>query len=343
MLKIMKDSIQKTYMFGTDLANTDSVLNIAYGVDKNFMFGAAISMQSICDYNSTLNLKFHIFTDYIDDEYLARAELFSKKSNVHLSIYVVSQDFVKIFPSVKQWSHATFFRFLAFEKLSYICDRVLYIDADVICKDDILSLNELNFDSEKYVAVVKDNAYMQGKPAERLNVPGLAGNYFNAGVIYLNLSEWKRRGFIHKAISMLNDDPNHMKYKCLDQDILNILFFGGCIYLNNAFNQLYGIDYDLRNKSGSEYLKSIKSDTKLIHYVGITKPWHTWATYPSGKFFRDAYNHSAWFDIPLLDASGEKQYKVRFRHSFKKRLISQSIIYYIKYQTVKVLNKLGSK
>lgn len=49
----MKDSIQKTYMFGTDLANTDSVLNIAYGVDKNFMFGAAISMQSICDYNST--------------------------------------------------------------------------------------------------------------------------------------------------------------------------------------------------------------------------------------------------------------------------------------------------
>ncbi|MDD0534459.1 hypothetical protein PS000_23990, partial [Shigella sonnei] len=30
-------------------------------------------------------------------------------------------------------------------------------------------------------------------------------------------------GFIHKIIAMLASDPQHTKYKCLDQDILNIL------------------------------------------------------------------------------------------------------------------------
>lgn len=30
--------------------------------------------------------------------------------------------------------------------------------------------------------------------------------------------------FMNKAIAMLASDPQHTKYKCLDQDILNILF-----------------------------------------------------------------------------------------------------------------------
>lgn len=37
--------------------------------------------------------------------------------------------------------------------------------------------------------------------------------------------------FMNKAIAMLASDPQHTKYKCLDQDILNILFFGHCILL----------------------------------------------------------------------------------------------------------------
>lgn len=113
---------------------------------------------------------------------------------------------------------------------------------------------------------------MQEKPAKRLAIEGLPGNYFNAGVVYLQLEAWAKNDFMNKAIAMLASDPQHTKYKCLDQDILNILFFGHCIFISGDYDCFYGIDYELKNKSDEDYKKTITDDTKLIHYVGVTKP-----------------------------------------------------------------------
>ena len=43
-------------------------LNIAYGVDKNFLFGACISVTSILENNKNVPLAFHIFSDYSDED-----------------------------------------------------------------------------------------------------------------------------------------------------------------------------------------------------------------------------------------------------------------------------------
>lgn len=220
-----------------------------------------------------------------------------------------------------------------------MCENVLYIDADIICKGELRELLDIQFDSNMFAAVVKDNAYMQGKPATRLNVKGLPGNYFNAGMIYLSLVEWKSNSFSGKAIEMLADDPEHKKYKCLDQDILNILFLGHCIYFDGGFNTLYGIDYELKNQRDDDYLKFITDDTRLIHYVGVTKPWHVWADYPCQRFFFEAFKKSSWHDKDLFPATDEMQFKVRYRHDWKKRNILSFLKYYLKYQIGNVLNK----
>ncbi len=43
-------------------------LDIAYGTDKNFLFGCGISIASILKYNEGSRLCFHIFTDYFGDD-----------------------------------------------------------------------------------------------------------------------------------------------------------------------------------------------------------------------------------------------------------------------------------
>ncbi|EHH7865808.1 lipopolysaccharide 1,3-galactosyltransferase, partial [Escherichia coli] len=43
-------------------------LDIAYGTDKNFLFGCGISIASILNYNEGSRLCFHIFTDYFGDD-----------------------------------------------------------------------------------------------------------------------------------------------------------------------------------------------------------------------------------------------------------------------------------
>ncbi len=227
--------------------------------------------------------------------------------------------------------------------MSETIENLLYIDADVICKGSLAGLLDINFDEDKFAAVIKDVPFMQEKPAKRLAIEGLPGNYFNAGVVYLQLEAWAKNDFMNKAIAMLASDPQHTKYKCLDQDILNILFFGHCIFISGDYDCFYGIDYELKNKSDEDYKKTITDDTKLIHYVGVTKPWNDWTNYPCQKYFNEAYQASCWNDVAFIPATNEKQYQVKSRHLKRNGNIASSFYYFILYYSKKIARKHFSK
>lgn len=52
-MDLLAESITEVAVSG-EIANTDRVLNIAYGIDRNFLFGAAVSMQSVVMHNPDL-------------------------------------------------------------------------------------------------------------------------------------------------------------------------------------------------------------------------------------------------------------------------------------------------
>lgn len=56
-MDLLAESITEVAVSG-EIANTDRVLNIAYGIDRNFLFGAAVSMQSVVSITRTLRLSF---------------------------------------------------------------------------------------------------------------------------------------------------------------------------------------------------------------------------------------------------------------------------------------------
>lgn len=202
-MDLLAESITEVAVSG-EIANTDRVLNIAYGIDRNFLFGAAVSMQSVVMHNPDLAVKFHLFTDYIDEDYLQRVNAFtSKNANVEVRIYKVSSAFIDIFPSLKQWSYATFFRLVAFQYLSETIENLLYIDADVICKGSLAGLLDINFDGDKFAAVIKDVPFMQEKPAKRLAIEGLPGNYLNVDRVALSASHATTAGYIILFPSLL--------------------------------------------------------------------------------------------------------------------------------------------
>ena len=53
-MDLLAESITEVAVSG-EIANTDRVLNIAYGIDRNFLFGAAVSMQSVVMHNPRLS------------------------------------------------------------------------------------------------------------------------------------------------------------------------------------------------------------------------------------------------------------------------------------------------
>ncbi|WP_251287847.1 glycosyltransferase family 8 protein [Escherichia coli] len=102
-------------------------------------------------------------------------------------------------------------RLFAFPLLGLTLDRLFYLDADVVCKGDISQLLHLGLNGA-VAAVVKDVEPMQEKAVSRLSDPELLGQYFNSGVVYLDLKKWADAKLTEKALSILASKDNVYKY-----------------------------------------------------------------------------------------------------------------------------------
>lgn len=325
--------ITNTYIFGGFAQVKNKKLNIAYGVDRNFLFGAGISMTSVLINNTDVDVNFYIVTDYIDDDYLESVERLTQMYSTKVTILVFDNEAFRHLPSTKSWTYAMYYRYFAFEYLSATLSSVLYLDADVICKGSLREFTAINFQSE-YAAVINDLDEVRLKSGNRLSLPELSTGYFNSGVVFANLDIWREKKMLTKAFSILKEHHQYLLY--FDQDVLNILFVGNVILLRRDFNCIYAVDQELKNESGESYRNYITDDTVLIHYVGVTKPWHIWAKYPVSKFFIYAYKKSPWANKSLLNANSARLYKRKSRHERIQRKYVCSILSHLMY----IKNKL---
>ncbi len=97
----------------------------------------------------------------------------------------------------------------------------------------------------------------------------------------------------------LYEETKYGSLKYLDQDALNIAFNMNNIYLAKDFDTIYTLKNELHDRSHRKYQQTITDKTVLIHYTGITKPWHSWAGYPSASYFNIAREQSPGRNILL--------------------------------------------
>lgn len=317
-------------------SNSCGKLNIAYGVDANYLDGVGVSITSILINNSHINVDFYIIAEQYDDAYLKKIHDLAELYHVKISLYTINVDQLTNLPSTQVWSRAMYFRLFAFNSLSLKLDRLLYLDADVVCKGDISDLLTINLD-DAVVAVVTDVEPMQEKAVARLSDPELRGKYFNSGVVYANLRKWIEYKLTEKALSILLDKNSTYKYP--DQDVMNVLLKGKTIFLPRKYNTIYTIKSELSDKTHQKYKNIILDNTLLIHYTGATKPWHKWAVYPSVKYYQKAADLSPWKDNLGRDAKSIIEYKKRYKHLLAQGKFLSGIVAGILYLHKKHFNK----
>ena len=111
-------------------------------------------------------------------------------------------------------------------------------------------------------------------------------NYFNAGVLLLNLKKLRNINFLDRCVECVEND----KYVIVaqDQDVLNIVFFNQCLMLpiiwnictplyHNETKYYQNLDYCTR--------KEIYENPGIVHFTNIYKPWILFTQHP----FKDTY------------------------------------------------------
>ncbi len=140
-------------------------------------------------------------------------------------------------------------------------DKAIYLDSDIVVAGDISKLYNTDL-KDNLLGVVQDHSIENIAPLVSYvkNVVAVPINeYFNSGVLLMNLKELRNAGVRDRFLYLLN--KYHFETVAPDQDYLNFICNGRVHYLESGWNRM---------ATGGE----IQNDCPmLIHYNLYQKPW----------------------------------------------------------------------
>ncbi|MEX9215646.1 glycosyltransferase [Providencia rettgeri] len=319
----------------TDESKQGKEFNIAYGADKNFLFGTGVSIVSVLLQNKDIKFHFHVFTDFLSDKDIDLFREISESYNTNLTLYTLNTNSLKELPTNNAWSHAMYFRLIIADYLYKKCDKVLYLDSDIVCTGSIHPLLTLDLSSTPVAAVLDFNEEYSIKMANRFKTEGIKKGYFNSGVMLINPNEWCYRQLTKKTISVFTDEKLQSVIKYYDQDAINIAVDGDLLKLDNIFNCTINLNDRYKNKKTKDF-----SNAVFLHFIDSTKPWHNWSKYyQEVTCFLGAKDKSPWKDVELMTPQNITHHKYASKHLRYNRKYLSSFCHYVIYSFLKLKRK----
>lgn len=240
------------------------VIPVFFAADDKYVPFLAVTLQSIKEHSSSENeYRIYVLHAGVSDD---GSDKIKKFESENFKVYFVDvTDRLAVLSEELHlrdyYSCATYFRiFIAMMFPEY--DKAIYLDSDIAVRCDLAEY----FDTElgdNYVAGVPDGAVGAVPVFQEYtkHVLGIdAENYFNAGVLLLNLKALRDEDFYGKFSALLK------KYKFVvaqDQDYLNVICKGRVKFLADEWHAM---------PVGGETQRL--KDPKIIHYNLTMKPWH---------------------------------------------------------------------
>ncbi len=265
---------------------------------------AVMLTSLVCNFKGDRDLEIHIVESDIPDALREKVEasvLRNKKGSYQLAFHWTRLDADKInhLPiGGKTNSHVTtetYSRLLAADVLPPSCERVVYLDCDLVVIKDVGALNDAA-DSEHTVSAVSavnlpyvsSLTSVNGPPVvfnyAELGIPA-TNRYFNAGVLVINLKLWREQNITARVIEYLERYGDQVLYH--DQGGLNAILSNQWHRLDQRWNHtgaLYPENWKPPAYSYAEWSR-VKTDPFIAHYLGQDKPWRPGFKRPRGSFF----------------------------------------------------------
>ncbi|NAW51334.1 glycosyltransferase family 8 protein [Elizabethkingia argentiflava] len=162
---------------------------------------------------------------------------------------------------------------LLLPELLYEYDKVMYIDCDVVVRNDLAELYHKTDLGENYLAAVFE-ATLDFQIPYLQSIGCTPGEYINSGFLIINLDQMRKDHMVPKLLEAAK--ASHLQFP--DQDVLNQLCVGKIIALPPYYNSIrtfflpqYKTAF-LNRYSEEDLQRVFRHGT--IHYTGA-KPWDT--------------------------------------------------------------------
>lgn len=279
---------------------------VVYITDNNFVMQTAVSITSLIYNRKNTNYKIYVIGSDLSSNNI---EILKTLSTKNVSVEVIEGDLQKIanlhFYNVDCKKHlsATESALFKFQIPNFFhqYSKILYLDGDTIITN---SLKELyNTDIENYYAAAVHDT---GKLYFKHKYTQLCPDYFNSGVMLLNLDLMRKDSITEKLIQVKLEQKDSF---LMDQNALNVVFKDKVKIIDIKYNLLiqnlerskdhWNIEQinDLF-KSNYKNINEIKKRARIIHFSSKDKPWY-FSNITFAKLWYKFYKKSPLGKIPL--------------------------------------------
>lgn len=242
-------------------------INIVCACDKNFVPFSASMLASVFENNLTSHLQVFFLHNNISKSDQKKLVNFSQRYH-HILIPVhIHNKTLKGLKRVSQYTKAIYFRLLIPDLLPAEIEKVIYLDSDLIVRTELLPLWNIPIDDFPLAAVAEPD-YVDRDRLEQLGWLNCS-QYFNSGVMLINLNWWREKGTHLKALTLIKERPNQLFFP--DQDALNVITGDHWLRLPVEWNVMSSL---FRENSAYDRFEGDIKEPYIVHFTGHQKPWH---------------------------------------------------------------------
>ena len=185
---------------------------------------------------------------------------------------MVKQSLFENAPVTDRYPTTIYYRLLAHQMLPQALHKILYLDADILCINDLSPLYNTALGNNLFASAIHASLTNTTDVINKIRLQNFgADGYYNSGVLLMNLDLMRQEvdanqifDYIRRHILLLPD-----------QDVLNALYSER---IKTIPDQLY--NFDTRNGKiyetislGEWDLDWVIKNTVILHYCGREKPW----------------------------------------------------------------------
>lgn len=241
-----------------------NVIPIFFAIDDGYIPFLAVAIKSLIE-NASKEYEYiiKVLHTNVKEKNVRKIKKFETE-NVNIEFVNLSYYIKKVQDKLytrDYYTNTTYFR-MFLPELYPQYDKVLYLDSDIVVLGDISQLYNTEIGTN-LVAAAPDDIIQYNKVFQEYaeKVVGVVKyqNYFNAGILLMNLDQLRKFNFQDKFLYLLGTVRFSVAQ---DQDYLNRLCKGRVTLINNQWDIMPVINRKIN-----------KEDIKIIHYNFAYKPW----------------------------------------------------------------------
>ena len=264
--------------------NMGNVMNVLLCVEDrnwNYTRHCAVTILSLLESNSNSRIKFYIMSSWLPEENIKELKRIVRKYNQEIE-FIIHDDIIpknikNKFINRLNLPFGTYYRLFLSQYITSI-DRLLYLDCDVLIKNDISEIYNMDM-RWKAIAWYYDIDMIRFISEYNFD----SKQFINAWVLLIDVKKFSKYKITEKLIENINNKYGKYQYSS-DQDYINIIFKDDIYVYKKSMNYLIT----------SKFFNAWLSDAKIVHC--LNKPYVQYRNIPKNlvKLYNNLLNLTKW-------------------------------------------------